>query len=233
MALRKAAGNMFDFITHIWNPVKGRCGYACSYCYVTRMFEKFKYKVPDKPYLNEKEFVNLGKDKFIFICDSLDLFHPDIKPEYISRIMEHMKLYPENKYLFLTKNPRGYNNFLFSPDFDNVFLGATVESDLFHTKGTPAPSLRLGEIKRIKYLYNNVKTLISIEPIMDFNSDSFFSYLKLSNADFIIIGADSGNNNLNEPIKEKLCKLISDLELYTKSEIILKSNLKRLLNGNK
>jgi len=36
MALRKATGNQYEFITHIWNPVKGRHGYGCSHCCVKR-----------------------------------------------------------------------------------------------------------------------------------------------------------------------------------------------------
>ena len=34
MALRKSKGNMYSFITHTWNPVKGICYHDCSYCYM-------------------------------------------------------------------------------------------------------------------------------------------------------------------------------------------------------
>jgi len=37
MPLRKTEGNMYEFATHLWNPVKGKCGYDCSYCYVKRI----------------------------------------------------------------------------------------------------------------------------------------------------------------------------------------------------
>jgi DNA repair photolyase len=40
--LRKAKGNMYKFIDYCWNPVKGKCPYECSYCYVSRMAGRFK-----------------------------------------------------------------------------------------------------------------------------------------------------------------------------------------------
>ena len=36
MALNKSAGNMYDFVTHTWNTVKGLCPHGCSYCYMKR-----------------------------------------------------------------------------------------------------------------------------------------------------------------------------------------------------
>jgi len=32
MALRESKGNMYRFVTHTWNPIKGRCPHDCSYC---------------------------------------------------------------------------------------------------------------------------------------------------------------------------------------------------------
>ena len=51
--------------------------------------------------------------------------------------------------------------------------------------------------------------------------------LRDANVTQINIGADSGNNNLSEPKKEKVLKLISKLEKIT--IVKQKSNLKRLL----
>ena len=32
--LNVAKGNMYGFITHTWNPIKGHCYHQCSYCYM-------------------------------------------------------------------------------------------------------------------------------------------------------------------------------------------------------
>ena len=36
MPLNKSTGNMYDFITHTWNTIKGECPHGCSYCYMKR-----------------------------------------------------------------------------------------------------------------------------------------------------------------------------------------------------
>ena len=34
--LKKSTGNMYEFITHTWNPIVGECYHKCSYCYVKK-----------------------------------------------------------------------------------------------------------------------------------------------------------------------------------------------------
>jgi hypothetical protein len=36
MPLKKATGNMYSWITHTWNAIRGKCGFNCSYCFVGR-----------------------------------------------------------------------------------------------------------------------------------------------------------------------------------------------------
>ena len=33
MALTKSRGNMYPFVTHTWNAIKGICFHDCPYCY--------------------------------------------------------------------------------------------------------------------------------------------------------------------------------------------------------
>ena len=70
----KSKSNMYRFIDERWNPVKGRCPFDCSYCYVKR------WGNTQKPlHLDVKELRrDLGRDKFIFVCSGCDLFHPDV-----------------------------------------------------------------------------------------------------------------------------------------------------------
>ena len=34
MGLNKQKGNMYAFVTHTWNPIRGKCPHDCSYCYM-------------------------------------------------------------------------------------------------------------------------------------------------------------------------------------------------------
>jgi len=45
MGLNKSSGNMYEFITHTWNTVKGACEHDCSYCYMKRWgkLNRFRY----------------------------------------------------------------------------------------------------------------------------------------------------------------------------------------------
>ena len=36
MALNKSTGNMYAFVSHTYNPLKGECEHSCSYCFMKR-----------------------------------------------------------------------------------------------------------------------------------------------------------------------------------------------------
>ena len=72
MGLTKSKGNMYPWVTHTWNPIKG-CGYACPYCYVKSMKERYGYDNTVR--LDEKELsTNLGKDRTIFVGSMGDMW---------------------------------------------------------------------------------------------------------------------------------------------------------------
>ena len=86
---------------------------------------------------------------------------------------------------------------------------------------TPKPHERAFHLPENSY--------ITIEPIMDFDLKDFVSLLKVAKPKQVNIGADSGRNGLPEPPKEKVLKLIDELQEFT--TIHNKANLKRILNA--
>ena len=62
MALTKSRGNMYPFVTHTWNAIKGICFHDCPYCYM----KKFDGLLPIRFDPKELE-VNLGEGNFIFV----------------------------------------------------------------------------------------------------------------------------------------------------------------------
>jgi hypothetical protein len=67
--LRESKGNMYDWVTHTWNPIKGKCPHDCSYCYMKRWGEQKPLR------LDEKELkTDLGSGNFIFVGSSTDMF---------------------------------------------------------------------------------------------------------------------------------------------------------------
>ena len=96
MGLNKQSGNMYPFVTHTWNPIRGRCPHQCYYCYMKH------FKVGNLR-LEEKELqINLGNSNFIFVGSSTDMWAADVASEWIRRVLEHTNKY-NNTYLFQTK----------------------------------------------------------------------------------------------------------------------------------
>ena len=71
------------------------------------------------------------------------------------------------------------------------------------------------------------QTMISVEPIMEFDLEILTSWIKRREPEFVNIGADSKGHKLPEPSPEKVRDLIDSLKKFT--EVKVKDNLKRLL----
>lgn len=220
MALRKQKGNMYAFVSATWNPIKGECSHKCKYCYMK------DFDLP-KLYLAEHEMnTDLSKEDFIFVGSGTDIFADDVPKEWIIRVLEHCRKYPDTKYLFQTKNPKRFNDSDFEFPNNSVF-GTTIETDdevlARDTSNAPAPVFRALELSRIKAV-----KMVTIEPIMDFNIDALASLVEVVKPSWVNIGADSKGNKLKEPSWEDIQHLIAKIRGLTK--IVEKSNLARLKN---
>ena len=218
MGLNISKGNMYDWVTHTWNTIKGKCPHGCSYCYVKRFG-----KQPDL-YLDQKEFkTDLGFHNVIFIGSGCDIFANSIPKEWICETMNYARKF-KNSYLYQTKNPqRMYEFYYMMGDFDRVCT--TIETNRVYPDImgiTPNPEDRAFWLSMFAF-----NRYLTIEPIMDFDLNEMVELIKLCNPVQVNIGSDSGHNNLPEPPKEKILELISELEKFT--VIDQKKNLKRLL----
>ena len=217
MPLNESKGNMYSWITHTWNTVKGECPHGCTYCYMKRWGKQ-------KPvHLDEKELkTDLGSGNFIFVGSSCDLFADAIPQEWIERTLRHCCKF-DNTYLFQSKSPVGFCRAGFFPE--KTRLCTTIETNKWYPeimKDSPVPSVRSFQLSSYQW-----DKYITIEPIMDFDLYQLVPMIKRCNPVQVNIGADSGNNNLPEPSKEKILALIDELQKFT--TIDLKTNLKRLL----
>lgn len=216
MALNKSNGNMYEFITHTWNTVKGACLHDCSYCYMKRWGALKPVR------FDEKELkTDLGSGNFVFVGSSCDMWADNIPDEWIFKTLSHCNKFEGNSYLFQTKNPRNIRRIL----IPNSNVCVTLESNIFYPeimRNSPTPTERFEQMRLIRHpLY------ITIEPIMDFDLPEFVEILKECSPIQVNIGADSKRCGLPEPPKEKVIELISELEKFTK--VYYKSNLIRIL----
>lgn len=220
--LRESKGNMYSWVTHTKNFIKGKCSHGCSYCYM----KKYNLK---SPRLDEKEFTDdLGSDKIIFVGSSCDMFANNIPDEWIYRILYHVHSY-NNLYLFQSKNPNRMINWAddgFNLAMDRICT--TIETNRWYSEfmqNTPKSRERALAMSKLKF-----NRYLTIEPIMDFDLYEMIELVQLCNPTQVNIGADSGNNHLPEPSKEKILTLINELQKFT--IIDQKINLQRLLRNN-
>ena len=221
MPLRESKGNMYPFVTHTWNPIKGRCSHDCQYCYMKR----FPLK---ELRLDEKDLrTDLGNGRFIFVGSSTDMWAEDVPREWINKVIFRCQEYPLNTYLFQSKNPY---RFPFYPDIENLVYGTTIETNRWYPcMGNKAP-LPIQRMRKMKELYRRGRRImITIEPILDFQLKGQFGLvelIRLASPEWVNIGADSKGHHLPEPSAEKVKALIEELRKFTTVKI--KSNLKRI-----
>lgn len=222
MTLNKQKGNMYPFVTHTWNPIKGKCPHDCSYCYMKR-FPQGELRLDEKCFKDD-----LGENNFIFVGSSCDMWADKIPSEWIAKTLKHCKKY-NNKYLFQTKNPGRYvekiSNFkVYLSKLNNIILGTTIETNREDLIAHKAPPMfeRYHCMKQIK-----LKKMVTIEPIHDFDLVDLVDMIKEIMPEWVNIGADSKGHNLPEPSKEKVKALIKELKKFT--EVKIKDNMKRLL----
>jgi hypothetical protein len=220
MPLNKSTGNMYSWITHTWNTIKGECPHGCTYCYMHRWGKQ------NPVHFDEKELkTDLGSGNFIFVGSSCDMFAEYIPERWIMETLLHCGKF-DNSYLFQSKNPKQFNYYSDYPE-KSMFC-TTIETNRIYAEmgNAPRPEYRAVAMFYISELY---KTYVTIEPIMDFDLAVMVDLIWLCNPEQVNIGADSGNNHLIEPSKEKLLELISELQKFTM--IAKKTNLERILRN--
>jgi len=212
MPLNKQSGNMYPFVTHTWNPIRGRCPHDCVYCYM-------KGKPVGELRFEEKELkTNLGEGRFIFVGSSTDMFADEVPSGWIQQVLSHCYWF-DNTYLFQTKNPRRFFSFCFPKD---CIWGTTIETNR-ELNISKAPNILIRE----EFIGRIPRIMISIEPILDFDLGPMINLIEGLRPEFVSIGADSKGHNLPEPSPDKVKTLIEELKKFT--EVKIKDNLKRLL----
>lgn len=222
MGLNISKGNMYDFVTHTWNTVKGSCPHDCSYCYMKRWGKLNPAR------LDKSEFkTDLGSGNFIFVGSSNDLFAAEHPEEWILETLKHCEKH-DNQYLLQSKNPARILDYIDAAVIsDKTVICTTIETNRYYPEVMSRCPLVDNRADAMNIISEVVKTYVTIEPIMDFDLPEMIELIKRCNPEQVNIGADSGHNRLPEPSKEKVLELISELSQFTK--VKQKANLSRLL----
>lgn len=219
--LVKKNSNMYQFVTATWNAIKGECPHHCSYCYMKKWG-------PQRPIrLDNKELKSdLGESNFIFVGSSTDMWAEEVPDEWIEKVLEHCREYPDNRYLFQSKNPGRFKKFL-GKFPDEIVFGTTIESNRDYPgvyNDSPKIKERVASLAELRRKGNEV--MVTIEPILNFDVKELTLMIKEIEPCWVNLGADSQGNKMNEPSWKKIIDLSAELRKFTTIEN--KKNLTRL-----
>ena len=219
MGLNVSKGNMYTWVTHTWNTIKGKCPHDCQYCYMHKWGQQ-------KPVRFDKSEMNtdLGVGNIIFVGSSCDMFASQIPDKWIIDTLNYCESFVGNEYLFQSKNPAGFKDFAIYL-LKSSRLCTTIETNRYYKQmgDTPDPFSRAEDMHDL----TEWRRYVTIEPIMDFDLEEMVNIIRWCNPVQVNIGADSGGNGLPEPSPEKVRQLIDALKEFT--VIDQKINLNRLL----
>lgn len=228
--MQNSHGNMYDFVTHTANPIKGLCPHECSYCYMKDIFKRYGHDTTLRLDPNELK-INYGSGKFIFLGTSTDMFAQPVESAWIKQVLDHCAKY-DCKYLLQTKNPARFFEFLNHPlmqDKNKVVLATTIETNRDVSTISLAPSIddRVNVMAQLSK--QGYAVMVTMEPIMDFDHDAVINILQTIHPFQVNIGANTSKSvRLPEPDKAKLQALIAELKTFV-PVVKLKTNLDRLL----
>jgi len=239
MTLNKPSGNMYPWAYTI-NFLGGRCPHECSFCYVGGKIAPWLERMGNDKYVGEPKIIEkefntklvVPEGYVVFVESCGDLFANEIPKDWIRRVLDYLRNFPDTTFLLQTKNPKRFADFDWNLYPANCILATTIETNRdYHLTKAPNPFHRYHAFHDvIVETCNLFHFLVSIEPVMDFDLEVMKDWMLSLSPDFTSIGADSGHNNLVEPKSRKLERLIDYCRKF--SEVRIKKNLSRIIDKN-
>jgi len=177
-----------EWTEETWNPTTGctKVSSGCKHCYAETMAKRLKamgapgydngFKFSMMPERLEQPLKKKKPTKY-FVNSMSDLFHEEMDPLFLDKIMGVMDLTPQHVYQILTKRETAmYEYFQHRKIPDNIWLGVTCE-DKKH--GVP-------RIDKLRNIPAKIKFL-SVEPLLEDIGE-----IDLTGIDWVIVGGESG-----------------------------------------
>ena len=194
-----------------------------------------------KPTLRQEEFTtNLNEGQRIFVGSSTDMFAENIKSDWIERVSDYCAAYNEDKpqgkhiiYFFQSKNPQRILQFIDHSVFKHAVVLTTLESNRDYPDiMCNAPRIE-NRVKAMELIaQKGIVTMVTVEPIMDFDTDEFVELIRRCKPRWVNIGKNEKDFILlPEPTIEKTQELIRRLEACKEiGKVNIKENAQRWFN---
>lgn len=204
-----------EWTDYSWNPIKGLCPTGCWYCYARRMYQRFKWNPELRWDFNPFISHGIPKGSKIFICSTIELFHPSIKEDWRNWIFMGIENNPEFTFQILTKFPQNIDR----PMPDNVWLGITITNKEEYEYMISHFARSEASIK-----------FFSLEPLFEDIAklgQRDYEYYFAHYANWIIVGRLTGHGKKYDPKREWIERIVKICKMYF-IPIFLKNNLKEI-----
>ena len=169
--------------------------------------------------------VNLGNGNFIFVGSGTDVWAFDIPSDWITRFLDYCNLF-NNNYLFQSKDPSRFLEFMGHPVMQKSVLCTTIETDVFYpdiVRNAPGTRKRAKAMQKLASL--GMRTYVTCEPLIKFDLPEMVELVSMCSPVQVNIGRNSRQDiTLPEPTRNEVQALITELQKFTK--VVVKSNAK-------
>ena len=205
-----------DWCDYSWNPITGctKCSPGCQNCYAAPMARRNAgrngypsgdgFAVTFHP-KRLQEPMRWRKPAKIFVCSMGDLFHPDVKDEWLDKIFAVMAMCPQHTFMVLTKRPERMREYM-AGNCTERWLDEAVDlvynCEYVDWKTFPLPNVWLGVTaenqeqtdKRIPVLLDTpaAKRFVSVEPMLGPVDVRRYLYDRSTVLDWVICGGETG-----------------------------------------
>ena len=228
--------NKIGWCNLTFNPVWGCRNTGCPYCYARtfakrfggiRFIEEWKYRTEhniDSVHFKQKHSLDLIEFKLTFLHSQFDKKFPQKtqkifvgsmseiyywEDEWLEKVLEKVKLYPQHIFQFLTRYPEVYDRYIFPK---NCWLGVTITREKDFERGIPYLFITSCNI-----------TFVSVEPMLEYiNPGPFLN----ANIDWVILGAETGKRKGKIIPKKEWIENIVNYCKWNNIPVYLKDSLK-------
>jgi protein gp37 len=123
-----------EWAQEVWNPITGctKVSQGCKNCYAERIAQRFwgERKFGDVKIHPERleDPLHWEKSRRVFVNSMSDLFHPEVRNEFIDEVFAIMAYAKQHIFMILTKRPERMKYYLHRrKPLPNVWLGVSVE----------------------------------------------------------------------------------------------------------
>lgn len=173
-----------------WNPITG-CKKQLDICpiwekcWARKRYKRFGFDFSPQIHLDRlHQPIKRKKHTGYYVSYVGDAFGDWVSDWWIEKVIQIIQKAPRHRYMFLTKRPGRYNDFIFP---DNIWLGTSINTNMDFGR-----TVTLHESTKLQ---NKVNTYWEIEPALEDVSEKILALDEDQLPDWVIIGGWSGSDN--------------------------------------